>query len=39
MGCEDPEDCYPNCDDSTQTPFLNVGDFTCFVQKYALGCN
>jgi hypothetical protein len=29
--------CYPNCDQSTQPPVLNVADFTCFLQKYALG--
>src|SRR5262249_9693192 len=27
--------CYPNCDHSTQPPALNVGDFTCFLQKFA----
>ena len=30
--------CYPNCDGSTIAPALNVGDFTCFLQKYAAGC-
>jgi hypothetical protein len=30
--------CYANCDGSTQTPVLNVGDFTCFLQKYSSGC-
>jgi hypothetical protein len=29
--------CYANCDGSTQTPVLNVGDFTCFLQRYANG--
>jgi hypothetical protein len=29
--------CYANCDSSTTVPFLNVGDFTCFLQKYAAG--
>jgi hypothetical protein len=29
--------CYPNCDASTVAPVLNVGDFTCFLQKYAAG--
>jgi hypothetical protein len=29
--------CYPNCDGSTAAPALNVGDFTCFLQKYAAG--
>jgi hypothetical protein len=27
--------CYANCDQSTATPFLNVADFTCFLQRYA----
>jgi len=29
--------CYPNCDNSTQPPVLNVQDFSCFLQKYAAG--
>jgi hypothetical protein len=29
--------CYPNCDGSTSLPFLNVADFTCFLQKFAAG--
>jgi hypothetical protein len=29
--------CYPNCDGSTLAPVLNVGDFTCFLQRYAAG--
>jgi hypothetical protein len=29
--------CYQNCDLSTTAPVLNVGDFTCFLQKYAAG--
>jgi hypothetical protein len=28
--------CYPNCDDSTAAPALNVADFTCFLQAFAL---
>jgi hypothetical protein len=27
--------CYANCDGSTTAPILNVGDFTCFLQKFA----
>ncbi|MBL9031242.1 MAG: hypothetical protein JNM80_05995 [Phycisphaerae bacterium] len=27
--------CYPNCDLSTIVPFLNVNDFTCFLNKFA----
>jgi hypothetical protein len=27
--------CYANCDQSTQLPVLNVGDFTCFLQRFA----
>jgi hypothetical protein len=29
--------CYPNCDESTIPPVLNVQDFTCFLQRYAAG--
>jgi len=29
--------CYANCDASTQPPILNVGDFSCFLSKYAAG--
>jgi trimeric autotransporter adhesin len=31
FGC----DCYANCDNSTTAPILNVGDFTCFLQRFA----
>jgi hypothetical protein len=27
--------CYANCDNSTVSPILNVGDFTCFLQRFA----
>ena len=30
-----PPPCFANCDGSTAAPVLNVGDFTCFLQKYA----
>jgi hypothetical protein len=29
--------CYANCDQSTVPPILNVGDFTCFLQRFAAG--
>ena len=29
--------CYPNCDNSTTAPTLNVLDFACFLNKYAAG--
>jgi hypothetical protein len=29
--------CYPNCDNSTTPPVLNVLDFSCFINKYAAG--
>jgi len=29
------QSCYANCDNSTQLPFLNVQDFSCFLSKYA----
>jgi hypothetical protein len=28
--------CYPNCDGSSVAPILNVDDFTCFINKFAL---
>jgi hypothetical protein len=31
--------CYPNCDGSTTPPILNVLDFTCFLNRFAAGCN
>jgi hypothetical protein len=32
-----PAPCYANCDGSTAAPVLNVGDFTCFLQRFAAG--
>src|SRR5438132_286447 len=29
--------CYANCDCSSAPPFLNVGDFACFMQRFAAG--
>jgi len=29
--------CYANCDVSTTPPALNVADFSCFLQRFALG--
>jgi hypothetical protein len=29
--------CYANCDHSTQSPMLNVLDFTCFLERFAAG--
>jgi hypothetical protein len=29
--------CYANCDGSVTVPFLNVNDYTCFMNKYAAG--
>ena len=29
--------CYPNCDNSTTPPILNVNDFICFQSKFAAG--
>jgi trimeric autotransporter adhesin len=31
-----PPACYANCDQSATTPILNVEDFTCFVNAFAL---
>jgi probable HAF family extracellular repeat protein len=32
-----PPPCYANCDASTAAPFLNVQDFSCFLQRFASG--
>jgi hypothetical protein len=32
-----PSTCYPNCDQSTTAPFLNVLDFNCFLNKFTAG--
>jgi hypothetical protein len=29
--------CYANCDQSTTAPILNIDDFTCFINRYAMG--
>ena len=29
--------CYPNCDNSTTTPCLNVLDFSCFLNRFSSG--
>jgi hypothetical protein len=29
--------CYANCDSSTTVPVLNVEDFTCFINSFAIG--
>ncbi len=29
--------CYPNCDNSTTPPLLNVNDLICFLNKFAAG--
>jgi hypothetical protein len=31
--------CYPNCDDSTATPVLNVLDFNCFINRFVAGAS
>jgi uncharacterized membrane protein len=31
------QSCYANCDGSPTPPILNVGDFTCFLQRFAAG--
>jgi trimeric autotransporter adhesin len=35
--CPAAPSCYANCDSSTAEPRLNVGDFTCFLQRFAAG--
>jgi hypothetical protein len=37
LTCGGPAPCYANCDQSTVAPILNVGDFTCFLQRFAAG--
>jgi hypothetical protein len=37
IGAELVPECYANCDGSTIEPALNVDDFTCFLNAYALG--
>jgi probable HAF family extracellular repeat protein len=32
-----PGFCFPNCDDSTTIPVLNILDFVCFLQRFAAG--
>jgi WD40 repeat protein len=32
-----PAGCYANCDQSAAPPVLNVGDFTCFLARFAAG--
>jgi hypothetical protein len=34
-----PVTCYPNCDQSTTNPFLNVLDFNCFLNRFASGAS
>ncbi len=31
--------CYPNCDNSSTPPVLNVLDFACFLNRFAAGCS
>jgi hypothetical protein len=33
-GCPLVLPCYPNCDNSTQQPILNINDFTCFLNRF-----
>jgi probable HAF family extracellular repeat protein len=32
-----PCSCYPNCDNSSALPFLNIQDFGCFLNRFAAG--
>jgi trimeric autotransporter adhesin len=36
-GCPQPEPCLANCDGSTNSPMLNIDDFTCFINQFAAG--
>lgn len=31
------QECYANCDASTATPVLNINDFQCFINRFAIG--
>ena len=33
-----PQTCYANCDNSTNTPVLNILDFICFLNSFSAGC-
>jgi V8-like Glu-specific endopeptidase len=35
-GTQTVASCYANCDNSTVPPVLNVDDFTCFINQYAM---
>jgi hypothetical protein len=37
LGTAGGSGCYANCDGSTTIPFLNVLDFSCFLNKFAAG--
>jgi hypothetical protein len=39
LGSTGGSTCYPNCDGSTQVPFLNVLDFNCFLNAFAGGAS
>jgi len=34
-----PPTCYPNCDQSTTPPVLNVLDFNCFLNRFSAGAS
>jgi hypothetical protein len=36
--CVENPNCVANCDGSTISPILNVTDFVCFMQRFAMGC-
>jgi hypothetical protein len=37
VGAVPPAPCYANCDASTTSPVLNINDFQCFLNKFAVG--
>ncbi len=37
MGAGATGGCYANCDQTTAAPILNVNDFQCFLNRYAVG--
>jgi hypothetical protein len=37
--CTENPNCYANCDGSTISPILNINDYVCFLQRFAIGCD
>jgi hypothetical protein len=37
LGVQQSATCYPNCDNSTTPPILNIGDYVCFLNRFTAG--